>query len=95
MQKRLFVPCWGTPYSNRGGSRGQTFKQGEGQIGKLAYTGNVMMETVQAELRRASGTVERETAKDMIARHTGVKRITVRADKGHDPIDSIYGQTPF
>ena len=40
---------------------------------------------VQAELRQMSGTVERNTATDMIVRHSpGAKRITVGADKGFD-----------
>ena len=37
---------------------------------------------VEAELRQVSGTVERETAKDMIVRYSpGAKRITVGADR--------------
>jgi hypothetical protein len=61
-------------------------KKGKGKEAKLAYTGNVMTENrngfvVEAELRQVSGTVERETAKDMIVRYSpGAKRITVGAD---------------
>ncbi len=40
---------------------------------------------VEAELRQASGTVEREAATAMIVRHSpGAQRITVGADKGFD-----------
>ena len=57
--------------------------------------GNVMTENrngfvVEAELRQVSGTVERETAKDMIVRYSpGARRITVGADKGFDTADFV------
>src|SRR4051812_32314425 len=57
-------------------------KKGKGKEAKLAYTGNVMTENrngfvVEAELRQASGMVERETAKDMVVRYSpGAKRLT-------------------
>jgi autotransporter-associated beta strand protein len=65
-------------------------KKGKGKEAKLAYTGHVMTENrngfvVEAELRQVSGTVERETAKDMTCaiRHAGLQRYTARGAK-HD-----------
>ena len=51
------------------------YKKGKGKEAKLSYIGNVMTENrngfvVEAELRQVSGTVERETAKDMIVRYS-------------------------
>ena len=76
-------------------------KKGKGKEAKLAYTGNVMTENrngfvVQAELRQVSGTVERETANDMIARYSpGAKRITVGADKGFDTASFVADMRDF
>jgi hypothetical protein len=59
------------------------YKKGKGKEAELSYMGNVMTENrngfvVEAELRQVSGTVERETAKDMIVRYSsGARRITV------------------
>jgi len=51
---------------------------------------------VEAELRQVSGTVERETAKEMIVRHSpGAKRITVGADKGFDTADFVADMRDF
>jgi len=66
------------------------YKKGKGKEAKLSYIGNIMTENrngfvVQAQLRQVSGTVERNTATEMIVRHSpGAKRITVGADKGFD-----------
>jgi Transposase domain (DUF772)/Transposase DDE domain len=76
-------------------------KKGKGKEAKLAYTGNVMAENrngfvVQAELRQVSGTVERETAKDMLTRYSpGAKRITVGADKGFDTASFVADMRGF
>jgi hypothetical protein len=81
------------------------YKKGKGKEAKLSYMGNVMTENrngfvVEAELRQVSGTVERETAKDMIVRYSpGARRITVGADKGFDTADFVadmraYNVTP-
>ena len=76
-------------------------KKGKGKEAKLSYTGNVMTENrngfvVEAELRQVSGTVERETAKDMIVRYSpGAKRITVGADKGFDTADFVSDMRDF
>ena len=76
-------------------------KKGKGKEAKLAYTGNVMTENrngfvVEAELRQASGMVERETAKDMVVRYSpGAKRLTVGADKGFDTVDFVADMRDF
>src|SRR4029077_7722668 len=76
-------------------------KKGKGKEAKLAYTGNVMTENrngfvVEAELRQASGMVERETAKDMVVPYSpGAKRLTVGADKGFDTVDFVADMRDF
>ena len=51
---------------------------------------------VEAELRRASGMAERETAKDMVVRYSpGAKRLTVGADKGFDAADFVADMRDF
>ena len=84
------------------GPRGQALQEGQRQGGEaLLISGNVMTENrngfvVEAELRQASGTVERETAKDMIVRYSpGAKRITVGADKGFDTADFVADMRDF
>jgi hypothetical protein len=48
------------------------------------------------EVSPVSGTVERETAKDMIVRYSpGAKRITVGADKGFDTADFVSDMRDF
>ena len=70
-------------------------KKGKGKEAKLSYIGNVMTENrngfvVEAELRRVSGSVEREAAAAMIVRHSpGAQRITVGADKAFDTADFV------
>src|SRR5204862_2025089 len=71
------------------------YKKGKGKEAKLSFMGNAMTENrngfvVEAELRQASGTVEREAAKDMITRLSpGSERITVGGDKGFDSADFV------
>jgi transposase len=82
-------------------SEARLSKKGKGKEAKLAYSGNIMTENrngfvVEAELRGMSGTVERETAKDMIVRYSpGAKRITVGADKGFDTADFVADMRDF
>ena len=77
------------------------YKKGKGKEAKLCYIGNVMTENrngfvVEAELRQVSGTVERQTAKDMVVRYSpGAKRITVGADKGFDTADFVADMREF
>jgi hypothetical protein len=72
-------------------------KKGKGKEAKLSYIGNVMTENrngfvVEAELRRVSGSVEREAAVAMIVRHSpGAQRINVGADKAFDTADFVAG----
>ena len=77
------------------------YRKGRGKEAKLSFMGNVLTENrngfvVEAELRAVSGTVERETAKDMIVRHSpGAKRITVGADKAFDTADFVADMRDF
>jgi transposase len=77
------------------------YRKGKGKEAKLSYIGNVMTENrngfvVEADLRQASGTVERAAAKDMIVRYSpGAKRITVAADKGFDTADFVADMRAF
>jgi transposase len=65
------------------------YKKAKGAEAKLAYMGHVLMENrnglvVDTELTVASGTAERESAEEMIARIPGNDRITLGADKAYD-----------
>jgi len=65
------------------------YKKAKGKESKLCYLGHVMMENrnglaVNARITKASGTAEREAAKDMMNELPGKKRITVGADKAYD-----------
>jgi transposase len=77
------------------------YKKGKGKEAKLSYVGNVMTENrngfvVEAELRQASGSVEREAAAAMIVRHSpGAQRITLGADKGFDTVDFVADMRAF
>jgi len=76
------------------------YRKGRGKEVKLSFMGNVLTENrngfvVEAELRAVSGTVERETAKDMIVRHSpGAKRITVGADKAYGRLRGRHAGLP-
>lgn len=70
------------------------FKKGKGREAKLSYMGHVLMENrhglvVDAELTPATGTAERETALQMLARRAGSGTVTVGADKGYDTRDFV------
>jgi transposase len=77
------------------------YRKGKGKEAKLSFMGNIMTENrngfvVEAELREVSGSVERETAKDMIVRYSpGAKRITVGADKGFDTAGFVADMRDF
>lgn len=69
-------------------------RKGNGQEAKLAYCGNVMTENrnglvVEAELKIATGTAEREAAVEMIDRIEGNHPITIGADKAYDTQDCV------
>ena len=66
------------------------YRKGKGKQAKLSYIGNALAENrhglvVETELGAATGTIEREAAAPMIARHSpGSQRLTLGADKGFD-----------
>jgi hypothetical protein len=66
------------------------YRKGKGKEAKLSYIGNALTENrhglvVEAELGSATGTIEREAAVRMVARHSpGSRRLTLGADKAYD-----------
>ena len=66
------------------------YRKGKGKEAKLSYIGNALTENrhglvVEAELGSATGTIEREAAMRMVARHSpGSRRLTLGADKAYD-----------
>jgi hypothetical protein len=66
------------------------YRKGKGKEAKLSYVGNALTENrhglvVEAELGTATGTIEREAAMTMVARHSpGSRRLTLGADKAYD-----------
>ena len=68
----------------------QLYRKGKGKEAKLSYIGNALTENrhglvVEAELGSATGTIEREAAMTMVARHSpGSRRLTLGADKAYD-----------
>jgi transposase len=71
------------------------FRKGNGQESRLCFIGHALMENrngliVEAEVTKATGTAERETALVLIARHRpGKRRITIGADKLFDAQDFV------
>jgi transposase len=71
------------------------YRKGKGKEAKLSFVGNAMTENrhglvVETELGEASGTIEREAAKTMVARYSpGARRITLGGDKGYDAREFI------
>jgi hypothetical protein len=70
------------------------YRKGKGKEAKLSYIGNALTENrhglvVEAELGSATGTIEREAALTMVARHSpGSQRLTLGADKAYDVHES-------
>ena len=69
-------------------------RKGSGKEAKLSYCGNVLIENrnglvVEAELRQASGTAERDAAAEMAANIPNKVRVTIAADKGYDTKDFV------
>ncbi len=69
-------------------------RKGGGKEAKLSYCGNVLMENrnglvVEAELRQASGTAERDAAAAMAESLQNRQRVTIAADKGYDTKDFV------
>ncbi len=69
-------------------------RKGRGKEARLCFTGHVLMENrnglvVDVSLTQATGTAERDTALDILARVPGSRRVTVGADKGYDTQDFV------
>jgi hypothetical protein len=66
------------------------YREGKRKKAKLSYVGNALTENrhglvIEAELGTATGTIEREAAMTMVARHSpGSRRLTLGADKAYD-----------
>ncbi len=76
------------------------FKKGKGKEAKLSYMGHVLMENrnglvVDTELTLATGTAEREAAKDMVENISGSHRITVAGGKNYDTKDFVKALRGF
>jgi hypothetical protein len=72
-------------------SEARLFRKGKGKEARLAYMGHALAENrhgliVEASLTQATGTAEREAAKDLIHAHTpgSTRRLTLGADKAYD-----------
>ncbi len=71
------------------------FKKTKGSEAKLAYQGHVLMENrnglvVNAQLTRASGTAERETALELIKQRPRKTGMTLAGDKAFDTKDFVH-----
>jgi len=69
-------------------------RKGGGKEAKLSYCGNVLIENrhglvVEADLRQATGTAEREAAASMAENLGNTDRVTMAADKGYDTKDFV------
>jgi transposase len=69
-------------------------KKGKGKEAKLCYTGHILTENrnglvIDACVRVATGTCEREAAEQMLSETTGEHRKTVGADKNYDTNDFV------
>ncbi len=65
------------------------FRKGWGKEAKLCFMGNVLMENrhglaVDGRLNQATGTAEREAAREMLRHLSAAGEITVGGDKGYD-----------
>ena len=69
-------------------------RKGAGKEAKLSYSGHVLMENrnglvVDAAVRLATGTAERDAAFDMVAQIRGDRRVTVGGDKNYDTAELV------
>jgi transposase len=69
-------------------------RKGGGKEAKLSFCGNVLIENrnglvVNAELRQATGTAERDAATAMAENIGHTERVTMAADKGYDTKDFV------
>ncbi|MGH2399917.1 MAG: IS5 family transposase [bacterium] len=70
------------------------YRKGPGREAKLCYMGHVLMENrhglvVDAQVTQATGTAEREAARQMVDRRARAHRVTVGADKAYDTRDFV------
>ena len=70
------------------------YKKGKGKEAKLCYTGHVLMENrnglaVDGQIKKATGTAEREAAVEMLKDVAGEQPLTVGADKAYDTKDFV------
>jgi hypothetical protein len=70
------------------------YRKGDGQSSVLCFIGNLMMENRQGlivgtELRKATGTAERDAGLAMVDRRPRRRRITLGGDKGFDTTDFV------
>ncbi|MGQ0572081.1 MAG: transposase, partial [Armatimonadota bacterium] len=70
------------------------YRKGPGREAKLCYMGHVLMENrhglvVDAQVTQATGTAEREAAREMVKRLPRAHRVTVGADKAYDTHDFV------
>ena len=71
-------------------------RKGDGQETRLCFAGHVLMENrngliVDLTLTQATGTAEREAARELLERRGNRKRATVGADKAYDTTDFVVG----
>jgi transposase len=71
-------------------------RKGDGQETRLCFAGHVLMENrhgivVDLTLTAATGTAEREAARELLGRRRGRRRVTVGADKAYDTADFVDG----
>ena len=83
-------------HSSRTDPDARLARKGKGKEARLSYAGHLVTENrhgliVDAELSRATGRAERETALKMLSRLNGSRRVTVGADKGYDTGDFVEG----
>jgi len=77
-------------HASRTDPQARLYRKGKGKEAKLSYIGTALTENrhglvVEAELGSATGTIEREAAVRMVARHSpGSRRLTLGADKAYD-----------
>jgi hypothetical protein len=69
-------------------------RKGAGKEAKLSYSGHVLMENrnglvVDATVRLATGTAERDAAFDMTAQISDDRRVTVGGDKNYDTAELV------
>jgi transposase len=83
-----------TTHASTTDPQARLYRKGPGREAKLCYMGHVLMENrhglvVDAQVTQATGTAERETALQMVARRPRPHRVTVGADKGYDTHDFV------